>query len=401
MIMVNLYRIIWISQTGYKRLSDLFFTNMKNSFSLHIISIGILFIGCDSARQIGNQKAVPDVPTVKLELVDWHSGPVLKRGDPGTEDIKHGIEGGSVIKIDKTYHLFTSEQFGDPKWVKMRLGHWKSNDGISWQRVSTLFESSGDYTGKDTRAALWSPMPVFDADQDRWYMTYVAYTCQPDTKTQFRNNYDGRIWISMSSERGIEGFGGPYEDMKIIMEPGPDSDPWEGLQGTDSFYPFKCNDRWLAFYGSAKTESLPIQFWGVGLAESENLEGSWKRLSDKNPVDFEENFTENPIVTLVNDSIYIAVMDAHGDGFGYSASYDGLNWTPMEHIEVSEKMKSWWSEFRTPLCLIHESEDLYTVFFTATDENTDYWEHMGEEGYMLDTGFDNMGKLTVRVVIEN
>jgi len=340
-------------------------------------------------------------PRISLELVEWHPQPVLKAGDPGTEDIKHGIEGGSVIKQNNEYHLFTSEQYGDPKWVKMRLGHWKSSDGLSWERISTLFESSGDYTGIDTRAALWSPMPVFDDAQDHWYMTYVAYTCQPDTSTQFRNNYNGRIWLSKSTTKGINGLGGPYEDLQIVMEPGPDSDDWEGLQGTDSFFPYKVNDQWLAFYGSAKTEKLPIQFWGVGLAESNSLFGPWKRISELNPTDFKENFAENPIVNYVGDSIYIAVMDAHGDGFGYATSYDGLNWSPMGHVKVSEKMDPWWAEFRTPLCLIQEDNGLFTVFFTVTKESTDYWDHMGEEGYILDTGFDNMGKLSVRLLSSN
>jgi len=41
----------------------------------------------------------------------------------------------------------------------MRLAHWKSKDGIKWVRVSTLFESSGDFTGKDKNASIWSPIP--------------------------------------------------------------------------------------------------------------------------------------------------------------------------------------------------------------------------------------------------
>ena len=64
------------------------------------------------------------IPEIELEIVDWHEGPVLGKGDPGTEDIRHGFEGGRVIRLDGWYHLFTSEQSGDPKWVKMRLAHF-------------------------------------------------------------------------------------------------------------------------------------------------------------------------------------------------------------------------------------------------------------------------------------
>jgi len=45
-----------------------------------------------------------------------------------------------------------------------------------------------------------------------------------------------------------------------------------------------------------------------------------------------------------------------------------------------------------------EDDGTYTVFFTVMKEETDYWQHMGETGYILDTGFDSVGKLSVRIV---
>lgn len=85
---------------------------------------------------------------------------VLQEGDPGTENNKYGFEGGRVFKFKNEYHWFTSETIDDPKWVKMKLAHWKSKDGLKWECVSTLYESSGEFTGTDPRAALWSPMPI-------------------------------------------------------------------------------------------------------------------------------------------------------------------------------------------------------------------------------------------------
>jgi hypothetical protein len=338
------------------------------------------------------------IPELELEIVEWQEGPVLGEGDPGTEDIKHGFEGGRVIKQDGCYHLFTSEQSGDPKWVKMRLAHWKSRDGLDWQRASTLFESSGDYTGEDPRAALWSPMPVYNDEDSTWYMTYVAYRCKPDTKQQFLNNHDGRIWQSRSMVKGKDGIGGPYEDIAVIQEPGPLADDWEGLQGSDSFFPYKVGNKWLAFTGSAKTEKLPMEFWGNGLALAPALTGPWIRLSERSPVDFGTNFSENPIVTQLDDGTLIAVMDSHGSGFGYSVSVNGLNWSEMKYIEVTDKLEKWWAEFRTPLGLIPEGDGLFTIFFTAMKEGTEYWDHIGEAGYILDTGFDSMGMLKVRLI---
>jgi hypothetical protein len=338
------------------------------------------------------------IPDLHIEIVGWHNGPVIGKGDPGTEGIKHGFEGGRVIKQDGWYHLFTSEQVGDPKWAKMNLGHWKSRDGVQWRRISTLFESSGDYTGEDPRAALWSPMPVYNEKDSTWYMTYVAYRCMPNTKEQFLNNFDGRIWQAKSVIKGRDGLGGPYEDLSVIQEPGPLADEWEGLQGSDSFFPYKAGNKWLAFTGSAKTEKLPIEFWGNGLALAPSLTGPWIRLSNRSPVDFGTNFSENPIVTELPDGALISVMDSHGTGFGYSVSADGLNWSTMKYVKVTDKLDQWWSEFRTPLGLIEEDDGTYTLFFTVMKEPTDYWDHLGEAGYDLDTGFDSIGKLTLRIV---
>jgi hypothetical protein len=340
----------------------------------------------------------PVLPDIELEIVEWHDGPVITVGDPGTEDIKHGFEGGRVIKQDGIYNLFTSEQSGDPKWVKMRMAHWKSSDGFNWERVSTLFESSGDYTGEDPRAALWSPMPVYNDEDSTWYMTYVAYSCKPDTKDQFLNNFDGRIWQARSLVNGPEGLGGPYEDIGVIQEPGPLADEWEGLQGSDSFFPFKVGNKWLAFTGSAKTEKLPMEFWGNGLALAPALTGPWIRLSERSPVDFGTNFSENPIVTRLEDGTLVAVMDSHGTGFGYSVSVDGVNWSAMKYVEVTDKLDKWWTEFRTPLGLVPEDDGTFSIFFTAMKEATDYWEHIGEDGYVLDTGFDSVGWLKVKIV---
>ena len=91
----------------------------------------------------------------------------ITKGAAGTEENKYGFEGGTVIRLKDGYHLFTSEMAGDPRWVKMKLAHWFSSDGIQWNRISTVRESSGDFTGKDPRAAIWSPMPFFNETKNR------------------------------------------------------------------------------------------------------------------------------------------------------------------------------------------------------------------------------------------
>ena len=242
-------------------------------------------------------------------LVEQYPTPVIARTSPGAEAVEYGLEGGRVIKIKGTYHLVTTEMLAGPHAVKTRIAHWASSDRIHWERVSTLYESSGDFTGQDPRASLWGPMPVYNTEEGQWDLIYVAYRAAPDTKTEWRANYEGRIWRAVSKRKGYGGIGGPYEDVGVILEPDAHSQPWEGLQGTDSFFPYQAGKRWLGFYGSANTEHLPMEHWRVGLAEAPALAGPWKRLSEGNPVNIEKRFAENPIVTWLDNGYYVSVYD--------------------------------------------------------------------------------------------
>lgn len=339
------------------------------------------------------------VAKVALEIVGSHEGPVLTEGDAGTEGIKHGLEGGTVKKIDGVYHLFTSEQMTSPKWVKMRLGHWKSTNGVDWERLSTLKESSGNYTGEDTRAALWSPMPTFNERDNTWYLTYVAYRSKPIKNNAFYTNYDGRIWLAKSEVKGKDGFGGPYEDIEVILD-SEDAMDWEGLQGTDSFFPYKVDGKWYGFHGSAQTHDIMAgAFWGVGLAQADQITGPWKRMEEYAPVDFKAGFAENPIVTKLDNGYYVAIVDNDLTGFSYSYSTDGKNWSKAFALDMEAQMKKWWIEVRTPLSLIKEDDGTYTVFYSATVKYTDYWERLDDETAELDTGFDSIGKLSVAIEI--
>ena len=232
----------------------------------------------------------------QLLLVRQHPTPVLTTRSPGAEGIRYGFEGGRVVKVRGTYHLFTSEMVGDPIWVKMRLGHWTSRDRLTWKRASTVAESSGEFEGKDPRASLWSPLPVWDEGDKRWNLFYVAYRSAPSDGTRFLLNHAGEIWRAVSRTPGEEGIRGPFEDVGVVMRPGADSLPWEGLQGTDSFFPWPVGRPWRAFYGSARTETKPIGHWLVGPAEAENLSGPWRRVRKDNPAPLETRFIENPIV---------------------------------------------------------------------------------------------------------
>lgn len=296
--------------------------------------------------------------SVVLRIIEQRNTPVIKKGDPGTENNKYGFEGGCVLKLDGTYHLFTSEMVGNPCWVKMRLGHWTSLDRTQWKREDTLYESSGDPTGKDPRAALWAPMPVFNEKENNWNLFYVAYRAPvgPDS-------WHGRLWRATSKTPGRAGIGGPYQDAGIIMEPGPQSDPWESVQGTDSIFPFPVAGRWLAFYGSSNASS----WWKVGLAEAPTLAGPWQRLSRLNPVTLSGQDTENPVVTRLPNGRYAAVFDTIGHAYaiGYSDSADGIHWSPARQLLLKDSPDFWVKDLRTPLGLIPEPDGSFSLFYTG------------------------------------
>lgn len=323
-----------------------------------------LFICLILAASTSYGQSISSAKKVDFEILSVSSSPVIYQAHPNAADIKYGIEGGRVVKINGTYHLITTERSGDPIVVKTRLAYWNSKDGNHWQRVATLYESSGNYDGSDPRAALWGPMPTWDAKKNVWKLFYVAYRAKPSTAQSWYENYEGRIWEAISTKKGINGIGGPYKDAGVILQPA-DADKWEGLQGTDSFFAYQANHKWYGFYGSAQTETRPAKFHGVGLCEANTIDGPWKRISEKNPVDFKARFAENPVVTKLDNGLYVAMIDGGKNNFGYSVSADGLNWSEARFIDLSTKVKKWWSLMRTPLCLIKEPDNSYTVFFTC------------------------------------
>lgn len=318
--------------------------------------------------------------------------PVIDEGMPGTDGIQGGFEGGACVKVGDTYHMFPTERAGEknvPAYfdrVKTRIGHWTSQDAIHWKRQGTIYSSSGNYAVtdddnpvNDRRAAIWSFMPVFNKEKNRWYGYYLTYTVH---KTIAPNHSFGRIWCAASKTPGLQGIGGPYDEGQLIMEPGMDSQLWEGRQGVASFYPYQVDTGWLAFYAGAfpykKREDYPAktgQGWYVGLASAKSLDGPWTRLDTTiNPVtSIHPEFVENPIVYKMPNGVYLAIFDGGPEGWGYhfpnkmgyTTSRDGIHWTKAQYLAFDPAVKKWWDIMRTPLCLIPEGNDVYTILYAA------------------------------------
>ncbi|MDR2914430.1 MAG: hypothetical protein LBV74_06330 [Tannerella sp.] len=330
-------------------------------------------------------------------VIGGQDDPVVEEGMPGTEGIQGGFEGGSIVRIDDVYHMFPTERAGEEGMpatydrVKTRIGHWTSTDAIHWTRRSTILQASGVYAVSpednpmnDRRSAIWSYMPVFSEENNRWYGHYLAYTTDRDIAP---NHSFGRIWRCESTVEGIEGIGGPYKDMGIVIEPGLSSQWWEGRQGVASFFPYKVGNKWLSFISGAYPFMNPGDYpdkggkgWFVGLAESDKLEGPWTRLDTTvNPmVSIHPWFVENPIVSKLPNGLYIAVFDGGPEWLklpnqiAYSLSKGGYTWTRARYIPIDIKVKKWWDTMRTPLCLMPEGDGVYTIIYAAINNNRRY-----------------------------
>ncbi len=335
--------------------------------------------GMSAGRAISNQMAA--MKTVRLRLIANEGAPLITTRHPDAAGNKFGFEGGRIIKAGSDYHLFTSEMVAEPIFVKMKLAYWRSGDGVNWRRVSTLYESTGEYEGRDPRAALWAPMPIYDPEEERWNLFYVAYHSAPNSGGNLQTNYHGEIWRATSQISGIEGLAGPYKDEGIILAPGRDSDPWEGFQGTDSFFPYRAGRAWYAFYGSC-TVPLPLgsgdntmkpPFWWVGLATAPRMAGPWKRMSKMNPIPIEKVFIENPIVMELDGGGYVCIYDTQvPDAIGYAFSSDGVHWQPGNSLVIQSQPGVWSHDVRTPLGLVRDNRDEYFLYYTGYEAAPDW-----------------------------
>jgi hypothetical protein len=146
-----------------------------------------------------------------LEVVQPDGAVIIGQDHPDAQGIKYGFEGGCALKANGEYHILTAEMWGDPYWVAMRLGHWKSTDLKSWKRHATLFESTGEGHETDSKYSIWSPMAVFNAKEDRWNLFYVCYEGKqkPDEGTHMHRRALGGCKHPDAARCGEYGVGRP------------------------------------------------------------------------------------------------------------------------------------------------------------------------------------------------
>ena len=316
---------------------------------------GALLAGLALARLAEASLECPDI-----RIVQQRANPDLIN-QTMQPDNKHGLEDGIVVRSKAgDLVMIAAEMFEDPMWVKMRIGVWRSHDGYSWTRRRTLRESSGNTDGTDPHAASWGPFLVHDPTTDRWIFTYVGYRSGGHNYSGWLGNFEGTIYYAEASEPGDGGLDSDFGNSgdwrstdKVLL--GPDQFgtwfPCQGLQGTDSMYPYQLEDgRFAAMVGTSHQEagwqpSNPGEGkWPVSLAMAPSLAGPWERYNPDDPSHPEaapcltssNGNIENPIISRIAEG-FIAIHDfigREGEGFGATCSSDGRSWGASTVVPV-------------------------------------------------------------------
>ncbi|GAA4439622.1 hypothetical protein GCM10023091_22120 [Ravibacter arvi] len=316
---------------------------MMNSYrQLWVIILPVFFCVSSSAQSQVNVK-------YRLKPAGPVEAPVILQGHPDAAGNKNGFEGGTVFREGKDFHLFVTEEMKG--WSQTRTGHWESRDGKKWRRLRTVQSPAAQ--PEDPRYSIWSPMPVYNPNEDRWNLFYVGYETE--------RTIHGRVFRAMAGKRGRKGLEDTFNDVAGTVIAFTDSvrNDWEGVQGTDSFYPFRAGDKWLAFYGSSDAAS----YWYVGLAEADSLEGCWKRIIG--PPVFRN--AENPIVISLGNGTFFCVYDDltrlnNDNRIGYAWSADGLNW---ESASLEIPLPAPVTNIRTPQGMIPVGDGAYWIYYTG------------------------------------
>mmetsp|Transcript_37108 Transcript_37108/g.32805 ORF Transcript_37108/g.32805 Transcript_37108/m.32805 type:complete len:507 (+) Transcript_37108:15-1535(+) len=361
------------------------------------ITAKVLTSFCLTAQKAGCQYEGWDTHQLKVDGTLPYS--LINTTTPGVypNQSEFGMEGGQILYVDEldAFYLFITEFTGEPLYVPSNLTLWTvsmtdfKNGNKQWTKVASLRQSGGTLDCNDTKASLGSSISAaFNKTDNTWYIFYVGFQ---SCKSPYFENQNGRIFLAKSDVAGIKGIAGPYTDIGVIIKyPDPNQQPWEGLQGVDSFSnPYLVNDTYYAFYGSAQTGKTPCCNQEVGLAYSKSYYGPWTRAPYPyiNPVRLLNSPLEQPIVIQFKDGSYGAVFDAlyeQNDGqIGYAYSKDGINWSSqcMQLLTVNPKSGPHWGDARTPegLIPIAGEEGKFYLFFTGWDEsqNNNNYEAFG------------------------
>lgn len=163
-----------------------------------------------------------------LELIKTGPVPMTLPGEDTA------FEGGTVLRTSLGLHLFTTDVTHGIVNTSLVYYHAASHaQNFSFVRKVSCCSTG---TAGDPKGSLWAPMPAWDSKSERWHLFYVQYRSYGPSH-ESDPNWNGTIMHAISSVAGPSGIGGPYRDVGVVLQPDASSQPWEGLQGTDSISP--------------------------------------------------------------------------------------------------------------------------------------------------------------------
>ncbi len=318
----------------------------------------------------------------RLEVVDQPARPVIDQGHPDCAANRSGFEGGYVVKQAGVYHLFVGEMTGTPHRARMQIALWTSPDATNWQRQKTIIAGAEARTVADNQSEVWMQQALFNETENRWNLLYIAYRAGDATQGQVPDlDHNGVVGRLRSTVPGLDGIGADYEKVDVVFEPNRESLPWEGQQGTDSFFAYQVGRKWYGIYGSRN--HVPPGPWLVGLAEAKQVQGPYKRLKSHSPLPIERFFVENPMVLRVDGLGWVCVYEVGGYAYanypykeantvGYAYSANGRDWLPGKPLKVQPEAE-WSADMRTPFGLVPEGNDEYTLLYSAREKDKPFW----------------------------
>ena len=349
---------------------------------------GVALEVCSAGAAPAHAAAGPPSVILGIRRIDRN---ILDDRTPGMAGIKYGVEGGEVVRdAHGTFHLFTSEQFGDPYWVANRITHWTSRDGLSWRRDPRWAkEGNHDQTGTRDKSNYFDPTVAYDEKTGYWYMFYVAYRYAA-AKTW----YAAKIYRAKAVRPGRAGLGGPYHDndaddvvvLGPVEHPGRYEAKWvgdtKGGPGAASVTLYRTSDAWVMLWAENMLATAPAP------------SGTFTRLPEgplnpvtfgRPPMDWGTNsvftaiqkhfYFENPIVIRIpkgraGAGTYLLATGNYTDASlgithqtcGYATSQDGLRWSELRPINPG------FGDCATVLSLLPEADGGYTMYITSHDK---------------------------------
>lgn len=339
---------------------------------------------------------------VRLELLEVTQEPLIGRNTPGTEDNRWGFEGGFVLEEGGFVHVFTTEVYAPPKFDNTRLAHWRSKDGLTFERMSTLYDGSSPAPDELRTNLPWTPYPVYNEEEGRWNLFFTGYRGGHQAETrkrarQFAEDIGTPIIRAVAETNGRAGIGGPYTVTDYVFGGGKYADPWEGGGSAVSFFPFKVRHGWRAFFGCNQFKTRQDVCFVPGLAKSDSLSGPWERVSHLNPVLMDDRFVENPVVYPIGGNDYITFYDGETvHGIAYAYSRGGEHWSKEKVLWLESPPTRWAWWMRTPLGIIPRAAGGHWLYYSAFDYVEINYDDPEEKPW-YHRGFGTVGRIGIAI----